>query len=61
MNDDVLDVIAALSPKIKARLLTSKVDADFKVAVTRFRNQYTLHQLEVRRHFRRNSRSSDFG
>ena len=50
MSDDVLDMVAALSPKIKVRLLTSKVDADFKVAVSRFRGQYALHQLEVRRH-----------
>jgi hypothetical protein len=50
MSDDVLDMVAALSPKIKVRLLTSKVDADFKVAVSRFRSQYAQHELEVRRH-----------
>jgi len=50
MNDDVLDMVAALPHKIKIRLLTGKANPDFKVSVSRFRRQYPQHQIEVRKH-----------
>jgi hypothetical protein len=49
MSDDILDTLASLPAKIKIRLLTSKVEPDFNVAVNRFRSQYPQLQLEVRR------------
>lgn len=49
LADDILDTVASLPVTLKVRLLTSKVEPDFKVAVNRFREQYPQHQLEVRK------------
>ena len=49
LSDDILDTIAVLPTKVKARLLTSKVEPDFIVAINRFRSQYSQHHVEARK------------
>ncbi|MGA8221793.1 MAG: hypothetical protein WB780_09075 [Candidatus Acidiferrales bacterium] len=49
LNDEVLDMLAAMPKQPVLKLLTYKPRADFKVAVRRFMSQYGAH-VEVRVH-----------